>query len=208
MFVGHQPPAHRFGRRVVLAAAALVGVAACGSDNDDGAGSNSSAAAVDQDFNNADVQFARDMIPHHERAVEMAVIAIDPSVEAGQEVQDLATRIEDAQDPEIDLMSGWLTAWGQGPSGSGVTAGTDDADGMDMDDDMMTGEEMSSLAELRGDEFDQQWMDMMIRHHQGAIAMAETELDDGSNADAVGLAERIIEAQEAEIDEMRTLLDS
>jgi uncharacterized protein (DUF305 family) len=47
---------------------------------------------------------------------------------------------------------------------------------------------------------------MMIRHHQGAVDMAETELAKGGNADAKALARKIIDAQRAEITELRGLL--
>lgn len=190
------------------------GLAACGND-DDGAASSTTDAAVAAEFNEADVQFASDMIPHHRQAVEMAAIALDPSVEAGDNVQELARRIEQAQEPEIKLMTGWLDAWGQ--PASAETAATGDVGDMgdmgDMGDTgatdgMMTDDEMKSLADLRGDEFDQTWMEMMTRHHEGAIAMAKTEIDDGANPEAIELATQIVDAQQAEIDEMRKLLDT
>ncbi len=61
-----------------------------------------------------DVMFAQMMIPHHQQAIEMADIALGkPSASAT--VRDLATQIKAAQDPEITVMSGWLTAWGASP---------------------------------------------------------------------------------------------
>ena len=73
--------------------------------------------AADAEFNAGDVAFAQGMIPHHQQAVEMAVIALDPARKAGTEVTDLATRIQGAQGPEIELMTGWLTGWGQSVDG-------------------------------------------------------------------------------------------
>jgi hypothetical protein len=64
-------------------------------------------------FNDADVTFAQGMIPHHQQAIEMADIALDPATGASAQVRDLATRIKAGQDPEIQLMTGWLAAWGQ-----------------------------------------------------------------------------------------------
>jgi hypothetical protein len=46
-------------------------------------------------------------------AIEMGEIARDPSRQAGPAVVDLAERIAAAQEPEIDLMTGWLTAAGE-----------------------------------------------------------------------------------------------
>ena len=72
-----------------------------------GQSSNSETA----DFNDADVMFAQMMIPHHEQAIEMSEIALDPASGASAAIQDLAIRIRDAQDPEIELMKGFLATW-------------------------------------------------------------------------------------------------
>jgi uncharacterized protein (DUF305 family) len=45
----------------------------------------------------------------------------------------------------------------------------------------------------------------MISHHQGAIAMAKTEIADGTNADLIALAKNIVTAQQAEIDQMKQM---
>ena len=201
----HRPLRRRGLRLSVVAAVLAIGLAACGDDDDTASSSSTSETSVSAEFNDADVGFARGMIPHHRQAVEMAAIALDPSVEAGTDVQDLATRIKEAQDPEIELMTGFLAAWGQ--DASGETAGSQGMDEMGETDGMMTDEEMQSMADLRGDEFDRTWMEMMTEHHEGAIAMAEIEISDGDNPDAMELAEQITDAQQAEIDEMRALLE-
>jgi uncharacterized protein (DUF305 family) len=63
----------------------------------------------------ADVKFTQEMIPHHQQAVEMADLALDPMHEASPAVQDLATRIKTAQAAEIADMNGWLEEWGAEP---------------------------------------------------------------------------------------------
>jgi uncharacterized protein (DUF305 family) len=152
--------------------------------------------------NDADVRFAQGMIPHHEQAIEMAEIALDPTVGASAEVTGLAARIRDAQDPEIATMRGWLDAWGKGE----LTDMSDDhaAHGMEG---MMSADEMAELEAMRSEAFDRSWMEMMIRHHQGAIAMAETQVRDGSLPEVRALADTIVEAQQREIDEMQERLD-
>ncbi len=190
-------------------AAALVAMTACGSsDNSEvsDAPTTTQAAVVTSaatEFNDADVTFAQGMIPHHEQAIEMAEIALDPTVQASDQVRDLATRVKQAQDPEIELLSSWLTAWSQ-PIQMDTSAGHD----MSSMEGMMSADEMTGLASTTGAEFDGLWMNMMIRHHQGAIAMATTVQSDGGNADAIALAGQIISAQQAEIDEMNALLGS
>ena len=183
----------------LIAAVGTFGLAACGSDDTASPATQVAQAA----FNDADVAFAQGMIPHHEQAIEMADIALDPTVGASEAVRDIATRIKAGQDPEIVMMTGWLTAWGQPMQ-------MDMGDGHDMSsmDGMMSVEEMDALGTMTGGEFDAMWLDMMIRHHQGAIAMAQTVKAAGSNADVLALADQVIAAQQAEITEMEALLGS
>jgi uncharacterized protein (DUF305 family) len=132
----------------------------------------------------------------------MAEIALDPNVGAGPEVIDLATRIQAAQEPEIEQMTAWLTAAGESVS-------MDMSEGHDMSsmEGMMSAEDMDTLAASTGAEFDQMWLEMMIVHHEGAISQSETVKANGSNPDVLALADQIITAQQAEITEMRALLD-
>ncbi len=71
---------------------------------------------------------------------------------------------------------------------------------------MMSPEQMGEFGPASGAGFDRMFLQMMIRHHEGAVAMARTEIDNGKNADAIALTEQIIQTQRAEIQEMRTLL--
>ena len=187
-----------------FAAIGALGLAACGDDNTASPTSTSETAApvpAASNFNAADVQFAQSMIPHHQQAVEMADIALDPTAEAGAQIHDLATRIKGAQDPETAMMSGWLTSWEQ-PMQMDASM----SQGMPMTDGMMTDAEMTGLHNVRGAEFDAMWMRMMIRHHTGAIAMAQTAKTSGANADVIALADQVITAQQSEIDEMKAIL--
>lgn len=72
---------------------------------------------------------------------------------------------------------------------------------------MMSEADMAKLRAAKGAEFDRMWLTMMIGHHEGAVEMANAEIRDGADADAKALANRIIGAQQAEIAEMRKLLD-
>ena len=182
-------------------------LAACGSDD---ASSSADTSAVTQaqapagtgavTLNEADVEFAQGMIGHHEQAIEMSEIALDPTRGASLEVVDLATRIQAAQDPEVEVMTAWLTAAGE-PIVMDMSSGE-----MSMMEGMMTAEQMDAMAAVMGAEFDTMWLEMMIAHHQGAVAQAETVKAAGSNADVVALADQIIAAQQAEITEMQALL--
>ena len=79
------------------------------SDMKDVANSTIDAAKDAIGFNDSDVNFAQMMIPHHEQAVEMADIALDPLVGASDSVKAIATRIKSAQDSEVTTMKAFLT---------------------------------------------------------------------------------------------------
>ena len=194
----------KFRHLTILAAVGALGLAACGDNKTASSTSttaNAAPAPVASKFNAADVQFAQSMIPHHQQAVEMADIALDPTAEAGAQVHDLATRVKGAQDPEIAMMSGWLTSWEQP-----MQMDTSMSQGMPMTDGMMTDAEMTGLHNVKGAEFDTMWTQMMIRHHTGAIAMAQAVKTSGTNADVIALADQVITAQQSEIDEMKSML--
>lgn len=180
---------------------------ACGSDD---TSSSADSVAVTQaealegaaavTLNEADVEFAQGMIVHHEQAIEMSEIALDPTRGASPEIVDLATRVQAAQDPEVQVMTAWLTA-----AGEPITMDMS-ADEMSMMEGMMTAEQMDAMAAAMGAEFDSMWLEMMIAHHQGAVAQSETVKAAGSNLDVLALADQIIAAQQAEIAEMQALL--
>jgi uncharacterized protein (DUF305 family) len=188
-------------------AAALV-LAACG----DGGGSHSGghsgadpsapstrAGASAGDHNDQDVSFAQGMIPHHRQALEMAELAADRA--SSPEVRELASRIEKAQEPEIETMTGWLKAWGQDvPSADTGHAGHSGAAGM------MSDTEMEALAGASGRDFDTKFLALMVEHHEGAVEMAATEREQGRYGPAKEMADAVIAAQSAEIEEMNGLL--
>ena len=205
-------------KSVLVPAIALVTVAslaACSTDDEPGSGTAPSYAttgAEEQDgtaeggtFNDQDVMFAQMMIPHHEQAIEMSDVVlakdgVDP------EVTDLANRIKDAQGPEIEQLTTWLEEWGSPMEESG---GMDhEAMGHGSMDGMMSEEDMQALDAAQGAEAGQLFLEQMIVHHEGAVEMAQTQVDEGENADAVAMAQEIVETQQAEISTMEDLLAS
>ena len=197
-----RPRATGLAAVVVLA---LGGLTACGGD--DGA-----SGSGGEGFNDADVAFAQDMVPHHAQAVQMAQMVDGQDV--SPEVAALAADIEAAQAPEIETMTGWLEEWGEevpdtsmmGMDHSGME-GMEGMEGMDMDmPGMMSSEEMAELDAATGAAFETMWLEMMIEHHEGAIEMAQAEQEDGEYAPAIALAEEIEAAQTEEIAVMEELL--
>ncbi|PYF97300.1 Uncharacterized conserved protein, DUF305 family [Georgenia satyanarayanai] len=161
-----------------------------------------SATEAEDVHNDADTMFAQMMIVHHEGAIEMADLAVEKA--DSEEVRSLAERISAAQGPEIEKMTSWLEAWGEETSPMGGMEGMDHGD-MDMEG-MSQEEAMADLESLSGAEFDQRFLELMIAHHRGAVDMAQEELDGGENPQALELAQKIIDDQQAEITEMEELL--
>ena len=202
------------GRAVTAAVSvgAALALAGCGSSNSSGSSdhngmpgmgstSTTTSASSSSGHNQADITFAANMIPHHQQAVEMADLALKQASNA--KVKALAADVKAAQDLEIQTMTGWLKAWGQ-PVPTPM-AGHDMSQMSGMDG-MMSAEEMSKLQAAQGADFDRMWLQMMTKHHQGAVAMATTEKAQGQNPDAKALAEQIITAQTKEIAAMAQIL--
>jgi uncharacterized protein (DUF305 family) len=101
-------------------------------------------------------------------------------------------------------MSGWLRQWGQPvPSPNAGHGGHGNHTGMPG---MMNDQEMDDLMAASGTNFDRMFLQMMIRHHQGAIEMANAEQQHGQDPRAKQLAAKIASDQAAEIKEMQDLL--
>ena len=176
---------------------------------------STSASAEALAHNQADMNFARAMIPHHQQAVEMSDIilakqGIDPRV------VNLATQIKAAQGPEIQQMQGWMTQWGMpmsgmpgmdhgGMHGSEPGGSMGDTSGMEG---MMSQADMDALKNAQGVEAATLYLTGMIKHHQSALTMAQNEIKDGQFPAAVALAKSILATQQAEIDTMNQILGS
>ncbi|MCX5044056.1 DUF305 domain-containing protein [Aldersonia sp. NBC_00410] len=224
------------GAALVAALVALTGCS--NSSNDETGQSSASVTATTASadtHNQVDVTFAQQMIPHHEQAIEMSDVVlakdgIDPRV------TDLANQIKAAQGPEIEQLQAWLTEWGQSgmpmstpgmmpsdqnmpmstpgmempghampmPSSSTPSPG---AGGMGMSG-MMSDQDMTALRNAQGVEASRLYLTQMITHHQGAITMAQTEIDSGQYPDAVAMARTIADTQQQEITTMQNILAS
>ncbi|CAN7510273.1 DUF305 domain-containing protein [Mycolicibacterium frederiksbergense] len=222
---------NRYGYGFVALAASAVVLTACsgGSTTSESASAASSPAittsvstsADASSHSEADVAFAQGMIPHHEQAIEMSDMllgkqGVDPAVVS------LAEEIKAAQAPEIEKMQGWLQQWGASSAPAISTdmpghsmpghdmsgGGTGDMPGMGSGGHgMMSEADMAALQNAQGAEAGRLFLEQMIKHHEGAITMAQQEIDNGQFSDAVGMARTIVASQQGEIDEMRALLE-
>lgn len=152
--------------------------------------------------NEADVTFAQMMIIHHVGATDMAGLAQQTSTNG--QVRELAERINSAQGPEINQMRGWLEMWGEPlPENSDMTGMAHDGMGIGGLDQQAA---MNALLKLEGTEFDEKFLSLMVAHHQGALAIATQQVNEGQNAAVIELARSVIDVHQSGIAEMRTLL--
>ena len=210
---------HKPAFAVVAAMAAALVLVGCG-DNGPRAEAAASAgppsvtaASQTSSFKEADVMFAQQMIPHHQQAIQMAQMA--PSHAQSPKVKQLAAKIGAAQAQEIKTMTSWLHAWGK-PVPSGMPGMMSPMPGMmspmpgmmgSPSPGMMSQQEMSQLMAAHGAQFDRLFLQMMIRHHEGAVEMAKTEQARGLNPAAKKLAHKIETSQTAEIAQMQQMLE-
>lgn len=163
-----------------------------------------SAEEVSAEHNDADVMFAQMMIPHHQQAVEMSEMLLAKD-DVPAEVAEFAQKVIDAQGPEIERMNAMLTAWGEDPVDMGDMGGMEGMDHGGMSG-MMSEEDMAALEQAQGTEAARLYLEQMTAHHQGAIEMAQDEVEGGQNPQAVALAEKVVADQQAEITEMEQML--
>ncbi|MGX1751270.1 DUF305 domain-containing protein [Glutamicibacter protophormiae] len=190
-----------------LGAAAVLALAGCSapepnnpaeySTHDMGTTSPSDAS-VDAAQNEADEMFASMMVVHHEQAIEMSDILLSKRGLA-PEIQQLAQDIKDAQSPEIETLRTWQEQWNV-PSEQPHSMGEDDG--------MVSEENLEKLRQAEADEGATLYLEQMIAHHEGAVEMAEQELSEGRFAQAKDMAQRIVDSQTAEIEQMNDLLST
>jgi len=150
-----------------------------------------------------DKHFIEQMIPHHEGAIEMAELAQIRSKRP--EVLVLASAIIKSQTAEIIQMKAWYKEW----YGSDVPIDSNIGMGMGrgmMHGGMMGGQTSDIEALKTAPDFDTAFLEEMIPHHQMAIMMAQMLLSGTNRPEMKQLGQDIIEAQETEIEQMRSWL--
>ncbi len=144
----------------------------------------------------SDERFIDAMVPHHQGAIDMAQVALERAEHP--EILALAEEIVSAQETEI----GQLKAIKQEQFGTSevtmeMSAAEMEGMGMTMDPDELANQEP----------FDEAFIDNMIPHHESAISMASVALAESENPEIREIAGAIVEAQEREIEQMRSWRD-
>jgi uncharacterized protein (DUF305 family) len=152
----------------------------------------------------ADQHFIVMMVPHHEGAIEMAGLAVTRAKRP--EIRELARRIKASQEKENDQMRRWyrqwygrdLTVWSPGDSWGWRPRG------------MMGGRPWLGRpsgtnieALMNAVDFDREFIEQMIPHHQMGVMMATMELNHTERPEMRKLAEAMIRVQSDEIKTMQ-----
>lgn len=165
----------------------------------------------------ADAGFARDMQVHHAQAIDMAMTIYRKTDDA--DLRALAYDIATTQSEQKGAMYAWLTDWGlpqasdtmmtwmtQSAGGHDHGGGSDGAvptaEETRIAMGMASAEELAELSEETGTAADCTFLTLMIRHHEGAIPMADAAIELASEPEVISLAEKMRAAQQFEIDGM------
>jgi uncharacterized protein (DUF305 family) len=148
--------------------------------------------------NDVDRDFVAMMVPHHQGAIDMAEAEL--SYGHNELLRRLAQEIIVTQQQEIAVMRLALVSAAASPS-----TGPEEAPFLAKSNAAMT-RMMAAMKIKPFNDVDRDFVAMMVPHHQGAIDMAEAELNYGHNEPLLGLAQEIIATQEQEIVVMRHAL--
>lgn len=178
------------GKLAVLVVAVTLAAAGCGGDGDAGPANDEPSTSGRVPFDQA---FIDAMIPHHREAIEMAKAAQARGL-SQPELRVIAGDIIGSQQREIDLMLAWRRQWFGSPTLGpvlpevlGVREG-------------QLGMHHGSAEEVTGAiDVDAKFAELMIPHHEGAIAMAEAAKERAQHDEVRDLADAIIGAQQREI---------
>ena len=191
---------------VVAASVAVLLVLGCSSQSSSGAGGpadpTEAVSGVAADVNQEDVRFARLMAPHHDQAVSMCEMVLSKERGVKPEVRDLAEQIGKVRESQFETLKGWIQSWDPGGDLEPAEENAPHHGGHGL----MTERQMQELDLADGPAAQRLFLEGMIRHHEGAVAIAEAEAASGGYPDAVKLAKEMIATQQAEIATMQQIL--
>jgi len=155
--------------------------------------------------NSVEAGFARDMMAHHGQAVQMAIAIRDRTED--EQLFYMSTDIMLTQQSEIGIMTGWLMSWGLGTSGDEVPMTWMGHATTGLMPGMATQDQVAQLSTLPVDQAEVLFLQLMIRHHQGGVDMAQAIIDRSDNQMVKDVAQQMIVVQDAEIAVMNQMLE-
>ena len=129
--------------------------------------SETAIAIANTSYTAADVDFMQGMIIHHYQAFLMSEMATSRT--NNQTILDLAGRIDISQQDEISFMENWLLDMGQTVPDPSKSNHMHHHKMMGM----ATPEQMQQLSQSDSTDFDRMYLNLMIKHHEGAIDMVD-----------------------------------
>ncbi|WP_340540670.1 DUF305 domain-containing protein [Nocardioides sp. GXZ039] len=198
--------------RAAAALALLLPVTGCAG----GEGGETPPSRSTVEHNDADVDFASDLIQHHAQALSMVDLVADRPVSS--ELEALAEEIRSEHGPQIEIAADWLEDWDEEippTMRDHVNAGHHDGDladaleGLDLSDlpGALTVADFTTLEHCPDQQFEQIWLELMSKHHRGALDIADAERDGGQYQPAVDLADAVTDAQQGQLHTMAGLLE-
>jgi uncharacterized protein (DUF305 family) len=190
---------HPFNIVVIAVTAALIAGMIGWMIGDSGAGS---------DANAVDVGFLQDMREHHEQAVGMSFAYLDlDDTEPG--LRTVARSIVFGQGIEIGRMVQLLRDFGASEVNEGDTSMTWMGHSVPVGEmpGMASDAELDELGESNGAEADRLFVELMVRHHEGGIEMAEYAAANAAVDEVRAMAAAIAGSQREEITEIERLID-
>ncbi len=151
-----------------------------------------------------DVRFLRDMIVHHAQAIVMVDAVLTDLTDP--QVRSIASRIRDEQTPEIDYMAGFLEERGESAPPEATNPNLTDHGSHSMPG-MATEADLRALSAATGVEADRLWLRLMIRHHEGALAMVTEHARGAADELVEALASDISVTQTKQVGQMQGMLD-
>lgn len=152
----------------------------------------------------AEAGFARDMAVHHAQAVDMATLLRDRTTD--ERMRSLALDMALTQQGQIGQFEGWLSAWGLPSTGLEPAMAWMGHHHFGPMPGMATPEQLNQLRAASGREAEVLFLRLMIPHHVAGVEMAQGVLERTDRPEVRRLADAIIAGQEAEIQEMQSLL--
>jgi uncharacterized protein (DUF305 family) len=171
-----------------LLLALLGALAACAGD----ASTNGRAS-----YNQTDVTFATELIPHHRQSLQMVRMVEQRDVDP--KLKSFAAQLRVTKAVEIESMLSWLKDWDVTAPTGDPSVGTGQSGAVNPGD-------LAALEGSTGNEFEKQWLRLMIRQHEDAIALAKVENAKGQYPYAVALANTVMVGQASQIRTMELML--
>ena len=196
------------GRAIAVATSAAVlllggcSAQSAGSPGDSAAAPTQTRTEVASGVNDEDLRFAQLMEPHHDQAVSMCEMVLSKRG-VKPEVRKIAEEIRKVRESQIEILNEWNQSWNPGRD---VEVPEDESAPHHGGHGLMTERQMQELDLADGSAAQRLFLEGMIRHHEGAVAIAEAEAMAGGYPDAVELAKEMVATQHAEIASMQQIL--